>query len=413
MQPVGEQLPGADDVLRAELQPTFELLRPLGTGTTARVYLAREPGLKRLVAVKVLRPELATDAVMRQRFEREAQSAAQISHSHVTKVHSVGRLRGDIPYIVMEYIDGRTVRDIVESGSTFEIGAARTLLASVASALAAAHDHGIVHRDVRPGNVYVENRTARAVLGDFGIAALLESGANTSTRLTAAGVRLGEPRYMSPEQIRGDPVTEQSDIYAFGILAYEVLTGDGPYVVANDAQLLAAHLKNEPRRLRELRSDVDASLATLLERCLAKDPNRRPRSAELATALAATERPPAVSIADVPEGAFDQFLSELRKRRVYRVLVAYGAFALGVFGLAQGIEFAFTLSDTAKKFLAIATLTGFPVAMVLAWVYDFRAGRIHRSRPVTATKSTRLLMWLGLAISVLLAAAIGWLLLRN
>src|SRR5690606_22829751 len=142
-----------------------------------------------------------------------------------TAVYRVGRLADDIPYMVLEYVDGRTVRDIVDSGTTFDYSYAKTLLASVAGALAAAHDRGIIHRDVRPANVFVENRTARAVLGDFGIAALLESGSSSAARLTAVGVKLGETRYMSPEQIRGDQLTEQSDVYAFGILAYEVLTG--------------------------------------------------------------------------------------------------------------------------------------------------------------------------------------------
>src|SRR4051812_36603800 len=113
----------------------------------------------------------------------------------------------------MVYVGGRTVPEMVGYGSTFDSHYARSLRASIASALAAAHERGIIHRDVRPGNVYVENRTARAVLGDFGIAALLESGASSATRLTAAGVRLGETRYMSPEQIRGEQVTEQSDVY--------------------------------------------------------------------------------------------------------------------------------------------------------------------------------------------------------
>ncbi|HSJ10135.1 MAG TPA: serine/threonine-protein kinase [Longimicrobiales bacterium] len=402
---------GPDATVLAELQPDLEVLRPLGSGDTANVYLAREPALQRLVAVKVLRPDVAADAVARQRFEREAQSAARISHANVTAIYRVGRLTGDVPYMVMEYIDGRTVRDIVESGTTFDYGYARGLLAAVASALAAAHERGVVHRDVRPGNVFVENRTARAVLGDFGIAALLESGAASAARLTAVGVKLGDTRYMSPEQVRGEQVTEQSDVYAFGILAYEVLAGRGPYDAKGEAQMIAAHLQREPLKLRELRGDVDAAVAALIERCLAKDPNRRPRAQEIAGALTTAQAPSAAALPAEDAGPIAQLLEELRRRRVYKVLVGYGAFALAVFGVAQGIDQAFPLSPFANQVMVVATLGGFPVALILSWVFDIRAGRIQRTGGIDASSPARILMWLGLGASVLVMVALGWLLL--
>jgi serine/threonine protein kinase len=404
---------GLDASLLAELQPELEILRPLGSGATANVYLAREPALQRLVAVKVLRPEVAADAVARQRFEREAQSAARISHANVTAIYRVGRASGDVPYIVMEYIDGRTVSDIVESGSTFDYAYARALLAAVAGALAAAHDRGIIHRDVRPGNVFVENRTARAVLGDFGIAALLESGSTSAARLTAAGVRLGETRYTSPEQLRGEPVTEQSDVYAFGILAYEVLTGRGPYDTSGEAQMIVAHLQREPLRMRELRGDVDASLATLIEHCLAKEPNRRPRAQELARALAALPTGAATGAAAADLGPVSQLLEELSRRRVYKVLVGYGAFALAVFGVGQAVDQAFPMSRFANQVLVVSTLAGFPLALILSWIYDIHAGSIRRTRSKAILPRVRALVWMGLGISVLAAAVLAWLLLRR
>jgi tRNA A-37 threonylcarbamoyl transferase component Bud32 len=404
---------GPDATLLAGLQPELEILRQLGSGATANVYLAREPALQRLVAVKVLRPDVAADSVARQRFEREAQSAARISHANVTAVYRVGRLAGDVPYMVMEYIDGRTVQDVIAAGTTFDVGYARGLLASVAAALGAAHERGIVHRDVRPGNVFVENRTARAVLGDFGIAALLESGAASSARLTMLGVKLGDTRYMSPEQLRGEPVTEASDMYAFGILAYEVLAGRGPYDAKGEAQLMAAHLQREPLKLRELRGDVDPAIAARIERCLAKDPNLRPRAQEVAAALAALAPPSAAGAAADDLGPVTQLLEELGRRRVYKVLVGYGAFALAVFGVAQGIEQGFPLSPLVNKVMVVATLAGFPLALVLSWVFDIRAGRIERTRAVAASPRARMIMWLGLGVSLILVAALGWLLLRG
>jgi eukaryotic-like serine/threonine-protein kinase len=399
----------------AELQPDLEVLRLLGSGDTANVYLAREPALQRLVAVKVLRSDVAADTVARQRFEREAQSAARISHPNVTAIYRVGRLAGDVPYMVMEYIDGRTVRDILESGTAFQYPEARKLLASVAAALCAAHERGIVHRDVRPGNVFVENRTARAVIGDFGIAALLESGAASAARLTAAGVKLGETRYMSPEQIRGEQVTEQSDVYAFGILAYEVLSGRGPYDAKGEAQMIAAHLQREPLKLRDLRGDVDASVAALIERCLAKDPNRRPRAQEIAGALSASTVAPTVPVAAHAEdlGPIGQLLEELRRRRVYRVLVGYGAFALAVFGVSQGVDQAFEIPSLANQIVVVGTLAGFPLTLVLSWVFDIRAGRIQRTRSVGSSSRARALMWLGLGAIVVIVATLGWLLLQR
>jgi serine/threonine protein kinase len=401
---------GLDAAMLDGLKPDLEILRQLGSGATANVYLAREPALQRLVAVKVLRPDVAADTIARQRFEREAQSAARISHANVTAVYRVGRLPGDVPYMVMEYIDGRTVQEVIAAGTTFDVGDARRLLGSVAGALAAAHDRGIVHRDVRPGNVFIENRTARAVLGDFGIAALLESGAESAARLTSLGVKLGDTRYMSPEQLRGEPVTEASDMYAFGILAYEMLSGRGPYEATGEAQMMVAHLQREPLKLRELRGEVDPTVAERVERCLAKDPNLRPRAQEIAAALAAA---PATATAGPVEdlGPIAQLLEELRRRRVYKVLVGYGAFALAVFGVAQGIDQAFPLSRLANQVLVLATLAGFPLALILSWVFDIRAGRIQRTRAVAASPRARMLMWLGLGVSVLTAAVLGWLLL--
>jgi DNA-binding SARP family transcriptional activator len=273
------------DALLEGVRPELEIVRLLGHGRTTSVYLARDVVLGRLVAVKVLKPDIAADETAHGRFVREARSGGRISHAHVTTVHRVGVLPDGIPYIVMEYVEGRTLAATIDATGPYFGDRAWTLLASVASALAAAHAEGIVHRDVRPANVFIERRTGRAVLADFGIAALLERGAGLATRLTAEGVRLGEPAYMSPEQVRGEPVTEQSDVYAFGILAYEVLTGSGPYEARNDNESISAHLRDEPRSLRRSRPDLDAERARIIERCLAKDPERRPFASEVAALL--------------------------------------------------------------------------------------------------------------------------------
>jgi serine/threonine protein kinase len=411
---VAESIPirGGTPDLTAELLPELEIVRPLGSGATADVFLAREPGLERLVALKVLRGEAAADEVARRRFEREARSAARITHPNVTAIHRIGRLASGVPYIVMEYVDGRTLGDLLESGGALESTEAPPLLASLAGGLAAAHEKGIVHRDVRPANVFVENRTGRAVLGDFGIAALLEGGARSdATRLTAAGVRLGDTRYLSPEQLRGEPVTEQSDVYSFGVVAYEVLTGRGPYEARTEAQQMVAHLEQAPTPLRELRPQIDAGLAALVEHSLSKDPNRRPRARELSARLAAPRGAGAPSD-QPPAGLVGQFLSELRRRRVYQVLVAYGAFTAAVLGATQVIHDAFDLPLGLYQGLVLLTLGGLPAALVLAWLYDITAGGIQRTASSADGERMRALQWGGLAASVLCAALLAWLLLR-
>jgi len=397
-----------DERVREELLPDLEVVRSLGTGASANVYLARETSLQRLVAVKVLRPSVAADDVLRQRFEREAQSAARITHPNVTAIYRVGRLRDGVPYIVMEYVEGRTLADMIDSAIEIDATQARSILGDVASALGSAHDHGIVHRDVRPGNVLVD-RKGRAVLGDFGIAALLESGATANARLTAVGIRLGDPRYLSPEQIQGEPVVEQSDIYSFGVLACELLTGAHPFAANSDAQMMMAHMQQEPRPLKSLRPDVDAAVAALIERCLAKQPARRPLAREIAARL----NTQAGTTPDVERTAFEQFVHELRRRRVYQVVAAYGAVALAVLGLSQFANDAGLLSAHVYKPTVAVMLAGFPVVLVLSWLFDIRPGRIERTASGQYSQRAKLVTWAALAIVGGGAALLAWLIMRG
>jgi tRNA A-37 threonylcarbamoyl transferase component Bud32 len=400
-----------EETLRAELEPGLEIVRALGHGSMAHVYLAREPALKRLVALKVLRPELSTDEIACKRFEREAQSAAQISHPHVAGVLSVGRLESGVPYLVMEYVDGRTLADAVKAEGTLPVADARRILADLARALEAAHEKGIIHRDVRPANVIRENRTGRVVLTDFGIAAMLATGGGDATKLTMTGQLVGDIRHMSPEHLRGETVTAEADIYSLGVLGYELLTGAGPYDVKSDVEVAAAHLKQAPRKLAVLRDDVDVDLSQLLERCLAKQPEHRPTAADVVQALTAEE--PA-SGAGAPEvGGLSGFLGELGRRRVYRVFIGYVVVAIALAEGAKPFWEALKLpASFIDKTLPAVLIGGLPLALVLSWMFDLTGAGVERTAATNLEGGSltlrRVYMSLGLGLAVILSGLLVW-----
>jgi serine/threonine protein kinase len=411
--------PELEERLRRALHPELEVLRKLGEGAHSLVFLAREPALQRLDAVKVLRPELAADSVMQRRFEREGRAAARIAHPNVATVYRVGRV-DELPYIVMEYIDGRSLEDTLAASGPLRVEEAKRVLASVSSALAAAHARGIVHRDVRPGNVFLEKETGRAVLTDFGVAGLLETGGEPVTRLTSAGERLGQLRYMSPEQIRGEPTTEQSDVYALGLVAHEALTGREPFGGGSMAESTRARLAGPPPSVREVRPEIDDGTAATIQLCLAAEPNRRPRAADLAPRFAAAPSSDADGASGDPIVANNPlavFLVELKRRRVYRVLVGYCAFAFVALQAVQLVLPALPIEAWFYPAFVSAVLAGLPISGVLAWLYDFTATGIRRTRgrprEEGAAPRWRLLPWLGLAIVVVAVAAVGLFLLQG
>lgn len=241
-----------EKVLDDTLGEDFEILRQVGMGSKSVVYLARENALRRLVAIKVLQPEQAKDEETRKRFAREGRSMAKIRQRNVISVHRVGDLDNEVPFIVMEYVDGRTLKDALAAQGTFAEERSVEVLAQVAAALEAAHAVGIIHRDLRPDNVIEEAETGRIVLTDFGLAGLAPTTDAGDTKLTVQGQLLGNPRYASPEQLQGDPVTQQTDSYSLGILGYEMLTTRLPYDAKSNVEMLTAHLQKEPIPLNEL-----------------------------------------------------------------------------------------------------------------------------------------------------------------
>jgi len=392
----------------------------LGQGSMARVFLVRDSTLKRLVAVKVLRRALATDSISRKRFVREAQAAARISQPCITTVYSVGELTNDVPYIEMEYIESNNLAEVLRSHGRFDVLAARKLLAQISSALAAAHDNRIIHRNVNPANVLIEHDAHRVFLTDFGVAGILESGSETVTRLTKEGERFGDPTYMSPEQLRGEVLTVQTDIYSLGILGYEVLTLHGPFDNWEVTNLTAAHLRRPPLDLHEIHPDIPIDLSDALKRCLSKKPEHRPRAKDLVGSFEpadsdSTNTDTALGMDSAPQSALISFLHEAKKRRVYRVAMTYAAITFVVLQVADLVLPPFGAPEWVFRPLVVTSLAGFPVAVVLAWVFDLRQGRLLRTDDTSGSFSRKtsrtqrlVLQALGLTLSIVLAAAAAW-----
>jgi serine/threonine protein kinase len=350
-----------DDV-RAALGSDFEILRPLGRGTMATVYMAKDRALGVLVAVKVLRPGKAADETARRRFEREARAAASLAdHPNTVTVTRFGRLPDQTPYLVMQYVKGRTMEERIKAEGRLSIAEATKVLREVASALALAHAKGIVHRDVRPGNVLWDEERACARLTDFGIAAVIDPTGPETTRLTKTGQLLGDPHYLSPEQLMDGEATELTDIYLFGVLGYELLSGRGPYEARTPTEWIKAHLQQEPRDLRELRADVPAPLADLLRRCLARESLHRPSAKDVVRALQGGEAPGSAAEGDTGD------LTKLLKRRVPQIVLSTALAGAGLIEIVGNLSNVFPAN--AELVTAIFVVAAVLASAVIAWFH--------------------------------------------
>jgi eukaryotic-like serine/threonine-protein kinase len=272
----------APDRLAAALADRYRVERELGQGGMATVYLAEDLKHHRRVALKVLRPELAA-TLGPDRFVREIEVAARLQHPHILPLHDSGEAGGFL-YYVMPFVDGESLRRRLAGGSELPIHDAVRILSEVADALAYAHGHGVVHRDIKPDNVLLSGR--HALVTDFGVAKAV-SEATGRQQLTTAGIALGTPAYMAPEQAAADPaIDHRVDIYALGAMAYELLTGRPPFVGSSSQEVLAAHITQAPEPLSARRPGVPSALSDLIMRCLAKRPAERWQNAdELASQL--------------------------------------------------------------------------------------------------------------------------------
>jgi TolB-like protein len=262
--------------LETALAEHYRVERELGAGGMATVYLAEDVKHHRQVAVKVLREDL-TASLGKERFLREIAIAAGLSHPHILPLHDSGEAGGRLFY-VMPFVDGPSLREQLRRSGELPISDAVRVLRDVADAMAHAHKRGVVHRDLKPENVMLTER--HALVTDFGVAKALSEATGRQT-LTTAGVALGTPAYMSPEQATADPHTDhRSDIYSFGVLAYELLTGRTPFQGGSPQEVLAAHVTAAATPVSQHRASIPPALATLVMRCLEKKPADRPQHAE-------------------------------------------------------------------------------------------------------------------------------------
>ncbi|SMP62161.1 serine/threonine protein kinase [Neorhodopirellula lusitana] len=263
----------------------YQILRKIGSGGMADVYAARQMKLQRDVALKVLRPgksggdDLQRDLDNLKRFQREAQAAARLNHPSIVQVYEFGEV-GDVHFISQELVDGINLKQLLDRDGPLGADAAINVLRSVAGALQVAHDAGVTHRDVKPENI-MQGDDFGIKVTDFGLARMLTAVDSSTANLTRAGLTLGTPRYMSPEQIQGHPVDARSDLYSLGVTMYHLLAGTPPFADEEPLALAVKHINETPLPLDRVRgtSDLPGWLVSLVMRCLQKSPASRFASA--------------------------------------------------------------------------------------------------------------------------------------
>jgi serine/threonine protein kinase/Tol biopolymer transport system component len=324
--------------LTRALGGAYRIERELGGGGMSHVYVAEETAFRRNVVVKVLRPELA-EALSARRFQREIQVAARLQHPHIVPLLSAGQSDG-LLYYTMPFVEGESLRDRLRREGELPIDDTIRILRDVASALAYAHRHGVVHRDIKPENVLLSD--GGAVVADFGIAKALSAAqargddATTTTTITQRGMALGTPIYMAPEQATGDIAADhRADIYALGVVGYEMLTGRPPFEARSAQQLMAAHATEQPDPVVKRRPNTPPRLAAVVMHCLEKRPADRPQDAQQVLLALNNQSIAAAGTSQATAGAYTTDASSTRPRahRLLWVLAGLAALSAALAGV--------------------------------------------------------------------------------
>ena len=261
----------------------YEVIGVIGQGSTGIVLKALEPSLNRIVAIKVLSPVYASNGAARKRFEREGRAVAAVTHQHVVPIYAVDEFHGT-PFIVMQYIPGLSLLQRIEKDGSLDTCEVTRIGLQIANGLAAAHDQGIVHRDVKPANVMLENTVDRAMVTDFGLARVIDDAS-----MTRSGTITGTPQYMSPEQARGENVDARSDLFSLGSLLYAACTGRPPFRAETLIGVINRVCQSDPRPIREINPMIEPWLAAFVTRLMNKEPDNRFQSAREAAEILGAE----------------------------------------------------------------------------------------------------------------------------
>jgi serine/threonine-protein kinase len=254
----------------------FHLMRLLGEGGMGQVYLAEQLSLRRRVALKLLRRELASNEISRQRFEAEAKAVAKLTHANIVQVYSVGKHDG-LMFMALEYVDGRNLKEHLNHRGSPELPAALSILRQAASALQRAAELGIVHRDIKPENILL-TRKGEVKVADFGLSRVIAEN-QPANNLTQTGTTMGTPLYMSPEQVEGKPLDHRTDIYSLGVTCYHMLAGQPPFEGETAFAVAIQHVQAEPLALSSLRPDLPPELCAIVAKMMAKRPEERYQTA--------------------------------------------------------------------------------------------------------------------------------------
>ena len=250
----------------------FQILRRLGQGGMGQVYLAEQVSLKRKVALKLLKSELAANPTSLTRFKQEAEAVAKATHANIVQVYFIGDVDG-IPYMALEYVEGKNLREYLAKKGPPDLVLGLSIMRQVASALQRASELGIIHRDIKPENILL-TRKGEVKVTDFGLSRCLD-GTGPAVNLTQSGVTMGTPLYMSPEQVEGKPVDHRTDIYSLGVTCYHMMAGHPPYEGETAFEVALKHVREEAKRLNTIRPDLPELLCAIIHKMMSKDPAQR------------------------------------------------------------------------------------------------------------------------------------------
>lgn len=357
--------------LKTALSDRYAIERELGSGTMAVVYRADDLRHGRTVALKVLHPEL-TASLGGKRFLREIEIEARLSHPHIVPLYDSGEAAGYL-YYVMPHVDGETLRERLDREGRLPIDEVRRIASQVGDALAYAHDHGVVHRDIRPENVLLSG--GHALVADFGLArAIEESGGE---ELTKTGIFVGTPLYSSPEQGAGDGHLDgRADLYSLATIVYESLTGEPPFAGNSAREVMLRKITDTPARPRAQRETISESMEAAVLKGLAKHPADRFQTVhEFCDRLTASEPTGQTAPVDAPASLW----SELKRRHVYHTAIVYAGCAWLIVEVAATTFPPLDLPERAVTYLIVLAILGFPVAIALAWIYEITRDGIRRT----------------------------------